>query len=131
MEKDSDNHEAKQLKPLWMGSSLKDLKEFPKAVREVFGYALYLAECGEKHRAAKPLIGFGGSGVLEVVEDHQSGTYRAVYTVKFKGFVYVLHCFQKKSKQGIATPKQDIELIKARLKIAEEDYVRRTSSARK
>ena len=87
------------------------------------GYALYLAQCGDKHPATKPLKGFKGAGVLEVVEDFDGDTYRAVYTVKFAGVIYVLHAFQKKSKQGIATPKQDIDLIEARLKRAKEHYL--------
>lgn len=86
------------------------------------GYALYLAQCGEKHPDAKPLKGFKGAVILEVVEDFDTDTYRAVYTVKFEGVVYVLHAFQKKSKRGIATPKQDIELIEAWLKRAKEHY---------
>jgi len=111
------------LKPVeWVGSSLDDLREFPEEVQQVMGYALYLAQCGEKHDSAKPLKGFKGAGVLEVVEDFDRDTYRAVYTVKLQGVVYVLHAFQKKSKHGIATPKQDIELIEARLKRATEHY---------
>lgn len=111
------------LKPVeWVGSSLDDLKEFPDDVRQTVGYALYLAQSGEKHPSAKPLKGFKGSGVLEVVEDFDGDTYRAVYTVKLAGVVYVLHAFQKKSKQGIATPKQDVELIKTRLRRAKEHY---------
>lgn len=106
----------------WVGSSLEDLKEFPEDVKQVIGYALYLAQCGEKHSSAKPLKGFKGSGVLEVVDDFDGDTYRAVYTVKLADVVYVLHAFQKKSKQGIATPKQDIELIEARLKRAKEHH---------
>ena len=106
----------------WMGSSLEDLKEFPEEVQQVMGYALYLAQCGEKHSSVKPLKGFKGAGVLEVVEDFDGDTYRAVYTVKLAGVVYVLHSFQKKSKQGIATPKQDIELIETRLKRAKEHH---------
>jgi len=86
------------------------------------GYALYQAQVGRKAPSAKPLAGFGGAGVLEIVEDHQTDTYRAVYTVKFSELVYVLHAFQKKSKKGIATPKPDIDLIKGRLRTAEEDY---------
>ena len=86
------------------------------------GYALYLAQTGGKSPDAKPLKGFGGSGVLEIVEDHEGGTYRAVYTVKLAGAVYALHAFQKKSKKGIATPKQDIDLIKERLIRAREHY---------
>ncbi|MBD2388200.1 type II toxin-antitoxin system RelE/ParE family toxin [Cylindrospermum sp. FACHB-282] len=106
----------------WVGSSLEDLREFPGEVQQVMGYALYVAQCGEKHPSAKPLKGFKGAGVLEVVEDFDGNTYRSVYTVKLAGVVYVLHAFQKKSKRGIATPKQDIELIEARLKRAREHY---------
>lgn len=107
-------------KPLrWVASSKKDLMAMPDEVRDVFGYALHLAQEGRKHFDAKPLKGFGGAGVLEVVEDFQGDAYRAVYTVRFAGAVYVLHCFQKKSTQGIATPKHDVELIKSRLKAVE------------
>lgn len=104
---------------LWIGSSKKDLMEFPVKVRKFFGHALDFAQHGDRHDAAKVLQGFGGAGVLEVVEDDASGTYRAVYTVKFEAAVFVLHCFQKKSKHGIATPKEDVEIIRARLKVAE------------
>jgi phage-related protein len=106
----------------WVGSSLEDLKEFPEDVRQTVGYALYLAQCGEKHSSVKPLEGFKGTGVLEIVEDFDGDTYRAIYTVKLAGVVYVLHAFQKKSKQGIATPKQHIDLIETRLKRAKEHY---------
>ena len=117
------------LKPVeWVGSSLKDLKEFPEEVRQDMGYALYLAQCGEKHSSAKPLKGFKGSGVLEVVENFDGDTYRAVYTVKLAGVLYVLHTFQKKSKQGIATPKQDIDLIETRLRLAQQHYLEKYSS---
>ena len=109
------------VKPLvWIGSSLKDLREFPDEVKDEMGFALYEAQCGLKPTAAKPLKGFGGAGVLEVVSDYQSDTYRAVYTVRLEDCVYVLHSFHKKSKKGIATPKADIELIKRRLRQAEE-----------
>lgn len=109
------------VKPLvWIGSSLKDLREFPEEVKDEMGFALYEAQCGLKPTAAKPLKGFGGAGVLEVVSDYQSDTYRAVYTVRLEERVYVLHAFQKKSKKGIATPKAEIELIKRRLRQAEE-----------
>ena len=103
----------------WIGSSKRDLIAFPDKVKDVFGYALHLAQHGEKHIDAKPLKGFGGAKTLEVVEDHYGDTYRAVYTVKFGTNVYVLHCFQKKSKKGIATPKPDMDVIRARLKDAE------------
>lgn len=108
------------VKPLyWLGSALKDLKAMPEAVQDTFGYALYLAQAGRKHDQAKPLKGFGSAGVLEVVESEENGTYRAVYTVKLDSAVYVLHCFQKKSSRGIATPKPDIDLVRERLKAAE------------
>ncbi len=108
------------MKPLyWVGSSKKDLKEMPDEIKDTFGFALFLAQQGQKHGQAKVLKGFGSAGVLEVVESDQGGTYRAVYTVRFTEAVYVLHCFQKKSKSGIATPKPEIDLIKARLKQAE------------
>jgi phage-related protein len=103
----------------WIGSSHKDLMALPADVRRFFGFALSLAQAGDKHDAAKVLKGFGGAGVLEVVEDDAGGTYRAVYTVKFTEAVFVLHCFQKKSKRGIATPKEDMDIIHARLKVAE------------
>lgn len=114
---------SESLKPVeWVGSFLEDLKEFSEDVRQTVGYALYLAQCGEKHPSAKPLKGFKRTGVLEVVEDFDGDTYRAIYTVKLAGVVYVLHAFQKKSKQGIATPKQDIEAIETRLKRAKKHY---------
>jgi phage-related protein len=117
------------LKPVeWVGSSLDDLKEFPEEVQQVMGYALYLAQSSEKHDSAKPLKGFKGAGVLEIVEDFDSDTYRAVYTVKLVDVVYVLHAFQKKSKHGISTPKKDIELIEARLKRAKEHHTQNHSS---
>ena len=92
----------------------------PEDVQDTFGHALYLAQTGDKHRAAKPLKGFSGAGVLEVVEDYEGNTYRAVYTVRFGEAIYVLHVFQKKSKSGISTPKQEIDLIESRLKQAQE-----------
>ncbi|UWZ82753.1 type II toxin-antitoxin system RelE/ParE family toxin [Occallatibacter riparius] len=107
-------------KPLyWIGSSKRDLMELPVPVRKFFGHALHFAQLGEQHEAAKPLKGFGGAGVLEIVEDSVGGTYRAVYTVKFAEAVFVLHCFQKKSKSGIATPKKELDVISSRLKVAE------------
>lgn len=114
------------LKPIaWIGSSLDGLRKFPDDVQQSIGFALYRAQLGKKHPDAKPLKGFKGAGVLEVVENFDGDTYRAVYTVKFEGIVYVLHAFQKKSKRSIATPKQDIELIEKRLKWAKEDYLNR------
>lgn len=90
----------------------------PDDVQDTFGYALYLAQTGGKHVQAKPLKGFGSAGVLEVLESEAGSTYRAVYTVKIAGAVYVLHCFQKKSTSGIATPKPDMDLVRDRLKAA-------------
>jgi phage-related protein len=106
----------------WVASSRKDLRSFPKAVRLTFGQALYDAQTGDKHPAAKPLKGFGGAGVLEVVEDDRGSTYRAVYTIKFAGAVYVLHAFQKKSKAGIRIPAEEIEKVRARLREAAEHH---------
>jgi phage-related protein len=103
---------------MWLGSSKKDLTSLPAPIVDTFGYALHLAQVGKKHEQAKPLKGFGSAGVIEVVEDWRGGAYRAVYTVRFANAVYVLHCFQKKSRHGIGTPKQDISLIEERLKLA-------------
>ena len=112
---------------VWIGSSRRNLKSFPADVKDVMGYALYQAQIGQKASSAKPLRGFGGAGILEIIEDHQTDTYRAVYTINFSELVYVLHAFQKKSKKGIATPKTDSDLIKRRLKVAHEDYKARKS----
>ena len=107
-------------KPLhWVGSSKKDLMALPIQVRKFFGHALHFAQLGERHDAAKVLKGFSSAGVLEIVEDDSGGTYRAVYTVRFQEAVFVLHCFQKKSKTGISTPKKETKIIQARLKAAE------------
>jgi phage-related protein len=103
-------------KPLvWVGASRKDLRSFPKQVRIDMGQALYAAQIGMTDPAAKPLKGFGGAKVMEIVDRDATGTYRAVYTAQFGGVVYVLHAFQKRSKRGIATPPKDIELIRSRL----------------
>jgi phage-related protein len=107
-------------KPLvWMGSSLDDLRGMPREVRVFMGHALHVAQVGGKHEAAKPLKGFGSAGVVEAVQNYEGNSYRAVYTVRLEGRVYALHVFEKKSKQGIATPKPDIDLIRRRLKRAE------------
>ncbi len=111
---------------VWIASTLNDLKEFPESVRQSMGFAIFRAQCGNKHVNAKPLKGFKGSGVLEVVEDYVGDTYRTVYTVRFAEAVYVLHAFQKKSKKGIATPRHDIDLIAARLRMAEQIHESRT-----
>jgi len=107
-----------------VASSKRDLVAFPDDVRREVGYALYFAQAGDKHPTAKPLKGFHGAGVLEVVENHEGNTYRAVYTVKFTKVVYVLHAFQKKSKKGVRTPRREIERVKDRLILAEADYKR-------
>lgn len=111
------------IKPVeWIGSSYKDFRSFPDAVQDVMGFALYQAQIGQVHTNAKPLKGFGGASIQEIVDDNRGDTYRTVYTVKFENAIYVLHAFQKKSKKGIKTPQEDIELIRRRLKAAEEDY---------
>ena len=112
--------------PYWIGSSLKDLRGFPENVKDVMGFALRAAQARGKHADAKPLKGFKGAGVLEIVDDFDGDTYRAVYTIKFEAAVYVLHAFQKKSKKGIATDKSDLELIEKRLRSAEADYAKRS-----
>jgi phage-related protein len=111
------------LRPVvWLGSSRRDLRAMPEQVRRDIGQALYAAQQGETDPAAKPLKGFGGTRVMEIVERDRSGTYRAVYTAQVGDAIYVLHAFQKKSKRGIATPKQDIDLIRRRLAEAERDH---------
>jgi phage-related protein len=115
--------DALAAKPVrWIGSSRDDVRSFPEPVRLRIGGALWEAQIGRKAPWAKPLKGFGGAGVVEIVDDHDGDTYRAVYTVRFAGIVYVLHAFQKKSKRGIATPQHEIALIQQRLKRAEEDH---------
>src|SRR5438128_2513699 len=99
---------------IWVSSALKDLKTFPKAVHGAIGYALHRVQEGKMPPNAKPLKGFG-SGVLEIVSDYDTNTYRAVYVVNIADHIYVLHCFQKKSKKGIETPKEEIAVIKQRL----------------
>lgn len=114
-------HEKPKTKQLeWIGTSLKDMRAMPEEVRRFFGVALFAAQTGGKHPEAKPMKGFSGSGVLEVVEDYNTDTYRAVYTVRYVDAVYVLHVFQKKSKKGIATPQEEIDKIKKRLSAVEE-----------
>jgi phage-related protein len=111
------------IKPVaWIGSSKRDLLAFPPETVRNVGHALYLAQCGDKPPNAKPLKGFGGASVLEIILNEGGDAYRSVYTVRFEHAVCVLHCFQKKAKSGIATPQQDIDLVKSRLRIAEEDY---------
>lgn len=104
---------------IWIGSSRRDLRRFPGPVRRDIGFALYAAQQGDTDPAAKPLKGFGGASVLEIVADHQGDTWRAVYTVRYAEAVYVLHAFQKKSKKAIGTPKAELDLIHRRLAEAE------------
>ena len=112
-------------KPIvWLGDTLSMLRACPPEVQDQIGYALYVAQIGGKYFRAKPLKSLG-AGVLEIVADHRSDTYRAVYTVRFADEVYVLHVFQKKSTKGIATPQSDMELIRQRLKRAAELHARR------
>jgi phage-related protein len=114
------DEEPRSLKPVrWIGSSYKDFCSLPHAARSQMGSTLFVAQRGEKHRDAKPLSGFSGAGVLEIMANQQGDTFRAMYTVRFGNAVYVLHAFQKKSKSGIATPKADLELVRQRLKEAE------------
>jgi phage-related protein len=112
-----------KLKPVkWIGSSQKDLRSFPPEVRKEIGYAIYAAQKGDTDPAAKPMKGFAGASVMEIVAPFGGDTWRGVYTTRWRGIVYVLHAFQKKSKAGIATPKKEIELIHRRLAAAERDY---------
>ncbi len=106
----------------WIGTSLRDLRSFPREVRIDIGHALFAAQEGKTDPAAKPLKGFGGASVLEIVASHHGNAWRAVYTVRFQSAVYVLHVFQKKSTRGIATPAREIDLIRRRLAEAERDY---------
>ncbi len=110
---------------VWVASSRRDIRALPKIVQRTFGIALFAAQKGEMPPIAKPLKGFGGAGVLELIEDDRAGTYRAAYTVRFGTAIYVLHVFQKKSKQGIGTPAHEMNLTKERLKRAEEIHAER------
>jgi phage-related protein len=119
--------DAPILRPvIWVGSSRKDLGALPEPVQDHIGYALYVAQRGGRHDTAKTLAGFGGAGVVEVIADHRGDTFRTVYTVRLGDAVYVLHAFQKRSKTGRATPRRDIELIKLRLREAEQIAKRRS-----
>ena len=113
----------------WIGSSKEDLSDFPSEVRWRVGGAIWQAQLGGKAPYAKPLRGFGDAGVLEIVDDFDGDTFRAVYTVRFAKAVYVLHAFQKKSRRGIATPKNELNLVRQRLRQASEDYKEWSRSA--
>jgi phage-related protein len=103
---------------IWVSSSLEDLKRFPEPVQKVMGFALFQAQCGGKHLQARPLKGFGGAGVLEIIEDFDGNAFRTVYTVRFADAVYVLHAFQKRSKRGTKTPNREMDVVRARLRMA-------------
>ena len=111
----------------WVGTSRRDLRAFPQKVRADIGHALYTAQMGDTDPAARPLKGFGGTKVMEIVDRYDTNTYRAVYTAQFFDVIYVLHAFLKKSKSGIATPKKDIDLIRQRLAAAQRDYAERNN----
>jgi len=129
MPKPASHRDIKPKPVRWIGRSLEDLRRFPEDVRRRVGVALWEAQLGAKAGYAKPLKGFGSAGVLEIVDDFDGNSYRAVYTVRFAGMVYVLHAFQKKSKKGIETPKPELHLIEQRLKRAKEDYEQWRESA--
>lgn len=114
--------QSKMKTVIWVASSKRDLEDLPESVMKTFGYALFQAQQGDHPDIGKILRGFGGADVIELIDDAEGGTYRGVYTVRFSEAIIVLHVFQKKSKKGIETPKQEIELIKGRLKRAEELY---------
>jgi phage-related protein len=105
---------------IWVSSSLEDLKRFPEPVQKVMGFALFQAQCGGKHLQARPLKGFGGAVVLEIIEDFDGNAFRTVYTVRFADAVYVLHAFQKRSKRGIKTPEREMDMVRARLRMARD-----------
>lgn len=121
---------SETLRPVyWVGTAKNDLDAFPEDVKDVMGYALEQAQRGLKHRKANPLKGFGGAAVVEIADHHDGDTYRAVYTVRLRSGIYVLHCWQKKSTRGIKTHPQDIERIRARLRAAEEQDARRLTAS--
>jgi phage-related protein len=120
---------SKGEKPLdWVGSSKKDFLGFPEPVKDELGNALGLAQLGGKHPSAKPWKG-QGPGVFELVENHDGNTYRAVYAIRFRDVVYVLHAFQKKSPKGIKTAQVDVDLVTRRLKVAQQDHEARYGKA--
>ena len=122
---------VRPLRPLlWVASSKRDSREFPPRVQDDLGFELYLAQTGQHPQSAKLLKGLG-SGTVELVDDFDGDTYRAVYTVRFGDAVYVLHTFKKKSKRGFKTPQGDIDLVKRRLKDAEHDHAQRFKKERK
>jgi phage-related protein len=130
-DREVEEHEE-PVKPLfWIASSKADLRAFPEDAKDAMGFALFKAQKGGKHLAAKPLKGFGGAGVLEIVVEDDGNTFRGVYTIRLAGAVYVLDAFQKKSKKGAKTPPGDIDRIKKRLKAAQEHHEKWIFSRRK
>ena len=122
----TDDNPKQLLKPLfWVGSARKDYATFPPEVQDDVGYVLYFAQLGRTHADAKPLKGFGDASVVEVVSSYDGDAFRTVYTVRFENAIYVLHAFKKKSKAGAATPKQEIELVHKRLKVAKAHHIER------
>ena len=119
---DEDDDDIDPTELVWVGSSRKDIRAFPPTVRRNFGVALFAVQLGETPPSAKPLKGFRGAGVLELIEDQRGDTYRAVYTVRFPAKIYVLHVFQNKSNSGIATPRTETDMIRRRLRVAEDLY---------
>jgi phage-related protein len=108
------NREADQRESIWVGSSLRDMREFPEEARQVMGFALCLAQAGGKHPSVSPLRAFGGASVLEVRDDYRGDTYRGIFTERFADAVYVLHALKKRAKRGRATPQRDIDLVRSR-----------------
>jgi phage-related protein len=116
---------SQELKPLYfVGSARDDVRAFPEEVRDAIGFAFHLAQTREMHLHARPLQGYGVAGVLEIVESHDGNAYRTVYTDRFEHAIYVLHAFQKKSRRGIVTPRQELDLISSRLRQAEEHHTK-------
>lgn len=122
-------HTLKKL--IFIASSHDDLLDFPEIVRREVGFALHLAQQGDRGLNVLPLVGFGGAGVIEVVSNHAGDTFRAVYTITLGDFVYVLHAFKKKSKSGRATPQEEMNRIRTRLRAAKNDYAKRTKKSEK
>lgn len=120
------------MKPVhWIGSSKRDLLDFPQEVVQQMGFCLSIAQEGGKALNAVPLIGFGGAGVIEVIVDNNGDTYRSVYTVNFSDSVYVLHAFKKKSKSKRETPQHQMALVRRRLRVAQNDHEKRKQDREK
>jgi len=103
----------------WMGDALAGLHRFPDAVKDKIGQAVFSARLGDAHRSSKPMRGVNA---VEIVSDYKTDTYRCIYTTRYKGHIYVLHCFQKKAKKGSETPRRDVQMIQRRMRLAENHY---------